>query len=181
MDITKVSCNSCGASLDIAPGARFVTCRYCAASLEVKRTDSAVFTEVLTRIDKRTATMAEDLGAIRREQELERLDREWELRRQSLLVRGKHGSTSEPSTFGGIFVIAFGLIAGIAWMAFAASMHGSGAFPLFGLLFIGAAVASGVTMLSKASRLDSERREYEIRRNQLLRDNAHRDDVQHNP
>jgi len=36
----------------------FVTCRYCNSQLEIKRTESTITTDVLTRIDNNTTSMA---------------------------------------------------------------------------------------------------------------------------
>lgn len=43
----NVDCNGCGASLKIGETTHFATCAKCAARLEVKRSESAVYTEVL--------------------------------------------------------------------------------------------------------------------------------------
>ena len=178
MELTPVTCNGCGAALQVPEGARFVTCRYCNASLEIKRTDSAIYTETLQRIDQRTAEMAEDLDAIRHEHELERLDREWTLRRESFMSRSKHGNVTEPSVVGGIMAIVIGGGFGLFWtiMAFSITSHGAamGAplgisiFPLFGVLFIVVAVISGLTMMSKALRYQQEQRDYQRQREKVL-------------
>jgi DNA-directed RNA polymerase subunit RPC12/RpoP len=65
MQLTPVNCNHCGASLEIPSAARFVTCRYCNSQLQVHRSETTITTEVLQRIDQNTASMAEDLQAIR--------------------------------------------------------------------------------------------------------------------
>ena len=78
MELESLSCNKCGASLEVPPTAKYATCRHCRSQLVVKRTGSAVYTEVLNRIDTRTERMAEDLEALRLQSELDRLDREWE-------------------------------------------------------------------------------------------------------
>ena len=131
MDITTVSCNKCGAALQIAGTARFVTCRYCGAQLEVKRTESTISTEVLDRIDQRTADMAEDLDAIRRETQLERLDREWALRRDSLMSRDKYGRTRTPSVAGGLVMMLVTGGFGVFWTILAASHGAAGILPPF--------------------------------------------------
>lgn len=43
----KVDCNACGETLEVADHTHYVTCVECTARLEVKRTPSAIFTEVL--------------------------------------------------------------------------------------------------------------------------------------
>jgi len=43
----KVDCNACGTALSVEETTHFATCGKCAARLEIKRSESAVFTEVL--------------------------------------------------------------------------------------------------------------------------------------
>src|SRR5438045_7513413 len=93
----SVRCNHCGAPLQVAGGARFLTCTYCGAQLEVHRSGGAVYTEVLQEIDQRTERIERDVQQIKRQNAIEALDREWEMRRQTLMVRNKDGSTDAPS------------------------------------------------------------------------------------
>lgn len=170
MDVISVTCNHCGAPLEVAESVRFVTCRYCKSSLEIKRTASAVYTEVLERIDERTEKMAEDLAAIRRQNELEALDREWAMRRETLLVRSKNGSISEPSAGVGVVASIGAAIFGVIWTVMAASMGAPVFFPLFGVVFIGAAIFGGVRAVTHAGAYKREQELYEQRRAALMRD-----------
>ena len=165
---TSVTCNHCGGPLDVPPGTRFVTCAHCGSRLEIHRTGNALYTEVLDAIDQRTREIADDVDVIRRQNEIERLDREWQMRREELLVHGKRGSTSAPSAVGGFFAIILALGFGIFWMSIALR-QGGGPFALFGLLFIGVGVASGISMIVKAGKYTESQREYESRRAQLMR------------
>lgn len=178
MELTQVSCNGCGAALQVPEGARFVTCRYCNASLEIKRTDSAIYTETLNRIDQRTAEMAEDLDAIRHAQEIERLDREWADRREGFMRRSKNGITREPTVAGGIAAIIITGAFGLFWTIMAFSMtsgaaaHGAPSavaiFPCFGVVFIAAGVITGITSISKALRYQQAQRDFQRQREELL-------------
>jgi hypothetical protein len=209
VELSPVTCNSCGASLQIPESANYVTCRYCNAQLHVRRSDSTISTEVLNRIDARTAEMADDLDAIRRESEIERLDREWRQREDELSVRQKDGSKSAPSIAGGIIMLIVLGGFGLAWTIGTITMmnpspkpraampdipgrpafpdmptpviHDDGppafvriGFPLFGLLFVGIAIAGGIKMMTSAGKYEEERKAYLARREQLL---ATRDDV----
>jgi hypothetical protein len=55
-------------------------------------------------------------------------------------------------------------------MIFASSMGAPGIFPLFGLVFIGAAFFGMINSTSKATRLQNRREEYERRREKILRE-----------
>src|SRR3954451_15924160 len=89
--VTSVACNHCGAPLDISPTTQFVTCAYCGYKLQVHRSASSVYTEVLESIDQRTQRMEQDIDQIKRQNELERIDREWSMQRDAMLVRDKQG------------------------------------------------------------------------------------------
>ena len=198
MELVPVTCNHCGASLEISDGARFVTCRYCNSQLEIKRTESTITTQVLHRIDENTASMAQDLHALRRESELERLDREWNQRRAALMIKDKHGNQTTPTTAGGIAGAFIMGVFGLFWTIFAfvitspssapsfPSFPGMPAsafpahqsfgpppiihflFPLFGVFFMAAAVVIGIKTTTAARQYEDEQRQYQLRRRQLL-------------
>ena len=178
METTQVSCNGCGAALQVPEGARFVTCRYCNASLEIKRTESAVYTETLQRIDQRTAEMAEDLNVIRHEHEVERLDREWAERSVGLMSRSKDGTSTPPSMVGSIIVMVIMGGFGLIWTVIAFGITGAGramgapaavsVFPLFGVLFVILAIVLGLVGITKARRFQQEQQEYQRQRGEML-------------
>jgi DNA-directed RNA polymerase subunit RPC12/RpoP len=58
METISVRCNHCGAPLDVGMQTHFVTCQFCNSQLEIKRTDSSVFTEEVERIARNTDKMA---------------------------------------------------------------------------------------------------------------------------
>ena len=62
----KLTCNQCGAYLEVPEETRFLTCTDCSSQLEVHRSASTAYTEVL-----------EANATAKRELELEKLDREW--------------------------------------------------------------------------------------------------------
>src|SRR5262245_23859020 len=169
-EVTSVACNHCGAPLDIGPTTNFVTCAYCGYKLQVHRSASSVYTEVLESIDQRTAQMQQDLNVIKRQNEVERLDREWSLRRDELLVRDKHGQASEPSIIGGIFAAVVGVVFGIAWIGITSSQGAPGFFTLFGVLFMIAGLVAGISSIGKAARYSDAHRTYEQQRDQLMRE-----------
>ena len=76
---TSVRCQHCGASLKISDGLRFITCGYCQSELEVVKDESAVYTETLTRLQENSDAMAESIKVIEVQNEIERLDREWQV------------------------------------------------------------------------------------------------------
>ncbi len=186
METIPVTCNHCGAALQVPDSARFVTCRYCNSQLEIKRTESSITTEVLAHLDQRTAAMADDLSVIRRDSEVERLDREWDLRRQNLLTKRRDGSSSAPAAAvgwimlisGGVFGFIGFIIFSVFAAAFAGAIHASGAptffsalpclLPLFALAIIAVNTVFGVFIIRAAGRYKQEEQQYLQRRQELL-------------
>lgn len=168
MKVTKVCCQGCGADLQIDESIRYVTCNYCHCRLEVVHDATVTHTRQLDKIERTTEQLANNLKVIELQNDLERLDREWDSQRESLMVRNKHGHVSEPSSVaslvGGIIAVVFGIF----WIGMASS-HGTPAFfPLFGLVFIGIAVFSMVNGTAKAGAYKSRRSNYEIQRQRLV-------------
>lgn len=94
-----VRCQSCGAPLQISDGIRFITCNYCKAELELVRDTSATHTRLLETLQVDTRQMRGSLRILEIQNELERLDRDWEAWRQENLTRSQSGEYSEPDRF----------------------------------------------------------------------------------
>ncbi len=152
MKITKVCCQGCGADLQVDETVRYVTCNYCHARLEVVHDPSVTHTRLMEKLERNTERMADNLKVIELQNELERLDREWESRKGSYMVTGKHGHKSLPTTAGSLVGGGIMVVFGVIWMSFAAGIGAPGPFLLFGLLFIGIAIFSMVNGASKANR-----------------------------
>src|SRR5687768_6903672 len=133
----SVRCNHCGAPLVVSGGARFLTCSYCNTQLEIHRSGGAVYTEVIDQINQRTERIERDVAHIKRQNEVEQLDRDWDLRRQELMVRNKNGSKDVPSAVGGIIGGTVAVVFGIFWMIMTAKSGAPGFIPLIGLIVIG--------------------------------------------
>lgn len=168
MKVTKVCCQGCGADLQIDESIRFVTCNYCNARLEVVHDATVTHTRQLDKIQRTTEQLAGNMKVIELQNDLERLDREWDNQRNSLLVRGKNGHVSEPSStgsmVGGVIMIVFGVF----WMGMASSIGAPSFFPLFGLLFIGFAIFNMINGTTKAGVYQSRLGDYEARRQGLV-------------
>lgn len=168
MKVTKVCCQGCGADLDVDEGIRFVTCNFCGARLEIVHDDTVTHSKLLEKIGQQTDAMADDLKVIRLQNELEQLDREWQVDSQRFMVSDKHGHTRPPSAIGGLFMAVVGVAFGIFWISQATRMGAPGIFPLFGLVLIGAAIFAAINGMAKSSGMNRARSSYEGRRRQLL-------------
>ncbi len=170
MEFTLVNCNGCGAALDVGPDTRFATCSQCGARLAVKRSETAAYTEVLENLERKTDAIAEQLADIQRQNELERIDREWERERETLMISGKNGSRSEPNATMGIIVAVVMSLSGLFWTATTMSMGAPGGFTCFGGLFVIAAIGIGVLTVKKAQAYESAQARYWQRRRAAMDD-----------
>jgi hypothetical protein len=167
--VMKLCCQGCGADLQVTDEIRFVTCNYCQSKLEIVRDTSVTHTRVLEKLERTTERIAGNLKVIELQNDLERLDREWETARTGMLVRDKHGNVSEPSaaasTVGGLIAIVGGVVFTIA----SGSMGTPMLFPLFGLLFVGVGIFNLISGPVKASEYRDLRQRYETQRQRMIR------------
>jgi DNA-directed RNA polymerase subunit RPC12/RpoP len=179
MELITIACNNCGAPLRVPHSANYVTCNHCGSQLAVKRNENVTYTEKIKeidertkQIDERTEDMQEELGRLRIDNELARIERDWEREKESYMITDKHGHKRIPTTtgsvFGGIVIVVFGII----WTAMASQMGGGpgvfGFFPLFGIVFILFGVGMSIYSFSKASDYARAERAYRRRRSALL-------------
>lgn len=173
LELVRLACDGCGADLELPGDARFVTCRFCEARLEVRRTDSAAFTrvrEAVERVEKKTEQLSSEVGVLRAENrllklqdQLQQLEREWDQKKENLMIRGKDGSLSAPTRFSaqviGFVTVVFGGIVAVAI---------PGAYGMLAAIFSAAiGVTAGVVMHGKAVRFEEAQGHYFDRRDRL--------------
>jgi hypothetical protein len=134
-------------------------------------------------------TLRNHLAELKLENELARLDREWQVERERYQMTGRGGYRYTPSRASsvvmGLVVVGFGIL----WTITAASMaHGfpdgpAALFPLAGLLFILAGVVVSVFSFWRASQYEEALQRYQRRRARLLAgdDEAEEDEPLYNP
>lgn len=175
METLSVRCNHCGAPLQVSDATRFVTCQFCQSSLEVKRTDSTIFTEEVAKIAEHTGKMADSLEVIALQNELERLDRENAL--ALVAPRSKELSRVEGAAAGFVAVVFFTIFISFG-VFFAVSSSGHGApfiFPLFGWGFalIGTialiAIVGKIFAATGSAAQGAKPTPYQIQRDELLK------------
>jgi DNA-directed RNA polymerase subunit RPC12/RpoP len=172
LKVESLMCNNCGAPISVPESARYVTCGHCGSQLVIRRTESAHFTEVLQRLDERTEQMSESLEAIQLQNELERIDREWQIEREKYRIEGRNGTSTLPSGGSALVAVIAGVVAvlfGVVWTNMASSMGAPGWFPFFGLIFILAAFVGVASNVMKASRYSRAEQTYLRRREEVLR------------
>lgn len=167
MRMIALTCDHCGAPLEVPRKAEHVTCAYCETRLKVQQGGGAFFTEKIDSIDDRTRQIAEDVSAIRANQEMAELDREWADERLRYQVRGKDSELSVPTQAGAIIGMVAVVAFGIFWIGMATRMGAPAFFPIFGVIFILVALGGGVSVMTKAKQYGQRQHEYMQHRQQL--------------
>ncbi|MBE7497832.1 MAG: hypothetical protein HS117_23045 [Verrucomicrobiaceae bacterium] len=172
METLSVRCNHCGAPLQVAEGTRYVTCQFCQSHLEVRRTDSSIFTEEVAKLAQNAEKMAGSLEVITLQNEIERLDREHapELAAEQM-KRAAPGVKMAGGCIGGIVMVMFTSF-GI-FFAVSSSRHGAPfIFQLFGGGFALIGIIALIAMLKNAAGFSVEEPgagSYAARRAELVR------------
>jgi hypothetical protein len=177
MKTINLTCNHCGAPLEVAEGTNFVTCRFCSSRLAVEHSESAFYTRVVEAIEQQTNALSQDLETIKLQNEIERLDREWQMQREQLCHRGKDGQLREPTVVativGSVLLSAFGVV-GLVMASAAPSFGGNSPIfsiaPIVGFGVIIVAVVGAIRGFPKARQFEDNKASYESRRRRLLAD-----------
>ena len=158
-------CIHCGAALRVAGDATHICCQYCNSELRIVHEGDQVATELVR-------AMQEDLGqrleVIRLQNEIERMDREWNMEREGYMVTEKGGGRSVPSVIGSIFAIIAALVFGGIWLEGTSHVGAPPLFTLFGFLVVGGIVVSAIFGIVKAGSHDTAADRYQASRRQLL-------------
>lgn len=181
MSTERLMCNSCGAPLDVPSAANFVTCNHCGTQLSINRSHDVSYTEQLSRLEASTDELTNQLRELNSHQKLEALDREWQQKQASFLISGKRGHRIQPSgglaIGGGLAAAAFGVLWTIMAIAITSGAPDFGpfavakiVFPLFGVVFVGAAIFGSLKVHHMASGLRHSEDEYRKERDRLLKE-----------
>lgn len=111
---------------------------------------------------------SEHLERIEWQNELARLDREWDMEREQYMSTTKYGKRYVPTEGGSIGAAAFFIICGGFWTAGAASIGAPGFFLLFGVLFMALGAGAGISSFSKAGAHRAAHERYQQHRAELL-------------
>jgi len=119
--------------------------------------------------------LGEQLSEVRYQNELNRIDREWEIEKEKYMVADKHGRRHIPTPGAGIATAAIGGVFGLFWTIMAFGIT-SGApdegpfqiakvfFPLFGVVFTVGSIGYGVYVTQKANAYNEAFAAYQRRR-----------------
>lgn len=166
---TTFLCNNCGASLNVQSHTRFCTCSFCGSNLKIRKERGTIFSEVLDDIQKRTVRIEENVLAIRLHQELETLDREWELEVRRLSTANKDGSYSVPNKWLSIATGVFAFVLGLFWIVKTVDMEAPPLFSAFGLIVIGFAIYAIIKGVRIADEFNARKRVYYELREEIMK------------
>jgi hypothetical protein len=167
VQLLDVSCNHCGAPLSLAADVNFATCAHCGSRLQIHHSGGAAYSQVLASIDQRTQRIERDVAAIKANDDVAALDRQWEMQKQEFMANNRRGGPSIPTTGGSIFAGTITIIFGIIWTIGAAGSNAPAIFPLFGVFFICLGIGHAIYSASKAEAYKEAERQYESRRRDL--------------
>lgn len=125
--------------------------------------------------------LGEQLAEVRYQNELERLDREWQIEREKYMVADKYGRRHVPTVGGGIAGAAFIGVFGVFWTVMAFAITGGAPdfgpfviakvfFPLFGVAFTVFGVYLGIHSARKAEEYNRALAAYQRRRAAVKRE-----------
>lgn len=183
MELESITCNHCGAPLQVPATADYVTCNHCGSQLAVRRGGSVTFTEVVKQLSETTENLAQQVSKLSRQTELETLERQWEAERESFMVTNNHGAKYLPdersSMVGGVVTTVFGLFWTVMAFGITSSAPSFGPFgivkimfPAFGVLFIVFGIVVATRGSQKAKEYKIAQRAYLQRRQRLLDDES---------
>jgi hypothetical protein len=123
----------------------------------------------------------EQLTQVRYQNELARIDREWENERLKYLVRNRYGIRQVPTAGIGIAAAVVGGVFGTLWTIMAIAITGSAPnmgpfsivkiiFPLFGVCFIVFGIAMGIYVYRRTQQYQERFQAYQARRQSVRSD-----------
>lgn len=137
MKLRAITCEQCSAPLEVPAKATSAKCGYCNSLLHLDQPQPHAL--------KSSENDSSNLDTIRLQNELERLDREWMMKRESFMIKGKNGEMSIPDTTM-LVASGFGIVFAGFWTLFTLFV-----FPPFAL-FGGFMIFLIITQTAKAKK-----------------------------
>jgi transcription elongation factor Elf1 len=107
MNLERIACGSCGASLNVPDGVKFVNCLHCGSSLQVRHNESVAYTEVVEKLEEHAGQIAELQDQLREQSklheylllqnEVRELDERWSRTEERFATVGKDGHRILPN------------------------------------------------------------------------------------
>lgn len=162
MKLETLICNNCGGPLEVPETANAIRCNHCHSQLAVRRESSVTYTEQIQQVMDRTDRLTDQVVQLTYQNELMRIDRDWERERELHLSTSKEGKKSEPSHIAAI------LVGGVSCTIGLFVCLTGGGFIGMAFLVIGSVIA--ISQWSQADAYEAARRRYQQRRSNVSPD-----------
>lgn len=170
MQMQSLTCNNCGAPLQVPESANYVTCNHCETQLVIHRTKDVTFTDKLDQLARTTDKLTEDVSRLVQQNKLDQLERQWAAEREKYFGTSKQGQKYMPSAgqmaLGGVVAVGIGIV----WTVMMASSDAPIFVPLFGLAVIASGVINTFRAVQKTQAYKAAQRRYQVERSRLLAD-----------
>jgi len=166
MKIHSVSCNNCGAPLEVEEGINYITCRFCNSRLEIKKSDSTHYTRVIEQLKADNKKMAKDVARLDLERELAELDRDWEKKQETIKINTRFGKKKPTKLMAGLHVF-IALICGIVLTAFMSKENNGNEGLIFGFIAVIILLASALYTYTKSNEYNNQEKNYHTSRENL--------------
>jgi hypothetical protein len=166
VELENVSCNNCGAPLEVPDTVSFVTCNHCNTRLAIRRTESTTFTEKLESIESQQNVMLEKLESLERQNAIARVDRLWESEKKKYMVKGNDGGSYEPSEAMAVMPVVVGVVVLLVSIGMSAQL--SGAF-VIGIIGLCVGIGTSLYLMEKTKEFRRAKKRYRRRRIEVAR------------
>jgi hypothetical protein len=180
----KVACNACGKTLEVAEETRYALCATCGARLRVEQSGGAVTSAVLPAEAAEKAPeqppmppndvaapaagvahLSAQVARLKVAQQISELELHWAQTEQGF--RGRHGTLPSAGLSG--FVAVTVVIIGIVCIGMGSTVRSGTPMVVTGLFSIVLGFGMGLWGNARAKAYEEARRDYERRRNELVR------------
>ncbi len=151
VELITLSCNECGAPLEVPTKTKFLNCRFCGSRLAVAHSGGATYTETLEALNQKTDLLAYEIEILRLEREIERLDRDWDVESRLHMIKDKNGHAQIPTKGGAFTIVSVFLVFGLVLVIYSFMLDESVIFALFGMVVIVTGSFMGYTHHTKAT------------------------------
>lgn len=155
MKVITLSCNQCGAPLEVSKRAQYVTCNFCTARLQIKHEDGSSWTEEVEELRS-------EVKNLKTREAVREYDQRWVEARKQYMNRNKKGEYSAPSKFEATLIFLFFSIPLSISQFFRSESH------FMGYLVITLGVIYTLVQYAKADRFSKAKARYWDGRRRLL-------------
>jgi hypothetical protein len=164
MEGPALNCQKCGLALDVVYGLPFATCGRCGTRMELVSLQDSAHAKEVEDLKQENARLKVEIEASRLQNQLQRLQSDWQLKRPLLMVRGKRGVRYEPTIMQGVLTGVLCVGMGIVWFVITAEFRSPEGEPLpfryFGILPMIVGIVQAIHIIRKTHTFERARASY---------------------